>query len=184
VFRFSEVAIICRGRLVFCSCFFCLCCVVGKCVSVSCMVYEDEDTDRRRKAVGPMERGLDRHLWSRRSTESWRWRDGRRARDRLKNRRRETNGESDGKRPTEGGKLRDRQKDERPTEGRETDSEATESDGGDDRARVEPEGRRNESLTTEEGATRERATRERVTSNTVCYIISCVINGQKGKIES
>jgi hypothetical protein len=29
-----------------------------------CMVYGDEDSDRRRKAVGPVERELDQPLWS------------------------------------------------------------------------------------------------------------------------
>ncbi|EFX69723.1 hypothetical protein DAPPUDRAFT_113350 [Daphnia pulex] len=57
-----------------------------------CMVYEDEDSGRRRKAVGPVERELDQPLWSGRSTRELAMARGSK-RDRWKERRRETNGE-------------------------------------------------------------------------------------------
>jgi hypothetical protein len=57
------------------------------------MVYGDEYSGRRRKAVGPVERELDHPLWSGRSTREFAMARGSK-RDRWKEWRRETNGES------------------------------------------------------------------------------------------
>jgi hypothetical protein len=87
------------------------------------MVYGDEDSGRRRKAVGPVERELDQPLWSERSTRELAMARGSKI-DRWKEWRRDTNGrerlnETYGRR--EAG---------RPAEGREPDSKVTASNNG------------------------------------------------------
>ncbi|EFX65350.1 hypothetical protein DAPPUDRAFT_117349 [Daphnia pulex] len=116
-----------------------------------CMEYGDEDSGRRRKAVGPVEGELDQPLWSGRSTRELAMARGSK-RDRWKERRRETNGERAIDRD-----LQEREAG-RPAEGREPDSKATTSDD------EESDERRERRVTMRECDERRerRATEERV----------------------